>query len=383
MGCGISGDAQHHAFGRYWPVEWRLFHTCSHSWCFTWKSINFTLPWDACGHKLAHSGAWSFESHPCRPNCIELSWVLRRWSTSYVPRYLFTCCQISDADAVAIGRCKANKEHPHPFNQTLTGQKLSGVVDSSVNQLYVTGTEVYLLNGDKCVVGQHVIIQPSHLNSPTFIACLHEIIQQVGSQNHNNSKPDGLLLETVDSSRTSTKFRMPRLQNVNEWSFVPISVSSGLLLCQELFVKYFSRTYYALSILSTISTPTNVQPVGFVIFIKNMCGPSVEHWLCSISPTEMTSFCRMWFPWANAIAMSWEGACRLLWTLLAQMIALKDSEASVAKRMAGLNRRIWAGRCKIMWNFDFLNQSHVHWAVLSKKFLIACSTLSWITIITH
>ena len=149
---------------------------------------------------------------------------------------------------------------------------------------------MYLLNGDKCVIGQHVIVQPSHLNSLTFIACLHEIIQQVGSPNHNNSKPDGLLLETVDSSRTSTKFRMPQLQNVNEWSFVPISVSSGLLLSQEPFVKYFSRTYYAPSILSTIATPPNVQPVGFIIFIKNVCRPSVKHRLCSISPIQMTSF---------------------------------------------------------------------------------------------
>ena len=78
--------------------------------------------------------------------------------------------KISDADAVAIGRGKTNKEHPCPFNQTLTGQKLPGVADSSINQLYVTGTEVYLLNSDKCVIGQHMIIQPSHLNSLTFIA---------------------------------------------------------------------------------------------------------------------------------------------------------------------------------------------------------------------
>ncbi|KAF8966226.1 hypothetical protein BDZ97DRAFT_1657897 [Flammula alnicola] len=90
-------------------------------------------------------------------------------------------------------------------------------------QLYVTGREVCLLNGDKCVVGQHVIVQPPRPNMPTFIACLREIIQQVGSQNHDNSRPDGLLLETVDSSNTSTKFQMPRLQYLNEWSFVPIS----------------------------------------------------------------------------------------------------------------------------------------------------------------
>lgn len=129
-----------------------------------------------------------------------------------------------------LGRCKTDQQqHPQPFNQTLTGTKLPSVVDASTvpSQSYVTGTEVCLLNGDKCMVGQHVIVQAPHPNMGTFIACLREIIQQVGSQNYNNSRPDGLLLETIDSSGFSTKFQMPRLQyrNVTEWSFVPISVS--------------------------------------------------------------------------------------------------------------------------------------------------------------
>lgn len=123
-----------------------------------------------------------------------------------------------------LGRCKGDKQQPRRFNQTLTGTKLPGVVGVSESHVYVTGTEVCLLNGDKCIVGQHVIVQSHRPDMSTFVACLREIIQQVGSQNHNNSKPDGLLLETVDSSSISQKFQMPRLRSQNEWSFVPISV---------------------------------------------------------------------------------------------------------------------------------------------------------------
>ena len=140
---------------------------------------------------------------------------------------------VSKAD-VFLGKCKTDQQqHPHPFNQTLTGTKLPGVVGASTDQRYVTGTEICLLNGDKCMVGQHVIVQPGHPNMPTFIACLHEIIQQVSSQNHNNSKPNGLLLETIDSSSMSTRFQMPRLQYQNEWSFIPISVSFTLILSSD------------------------------------------------------------------------------------------------------------------------------------------------------
>lgn len=140
---------------------------------------------------------------------------------------------VSKADEF-LGKCKTDKQQcPCPFNQTLTGTKLPGVVGASADQRYVTGTEICLLNGDKCVVGQHVIVQPPHPNMPTFVACLHEIILQVGSQNHDNSKPDGLLLETIDSSFTSTRFQMPRLQYQNEWSFVPISVRFTLILSSD------------------------------------------------------------------------------------------------------------------------------------------------------
>ena len=120
-----------------------------------------------------------------------------------------------------LGRCKDDKQQPHCFNQTLTGMKLPGVVGVSESHVYITGTEVCLLNGDKCVVGQHVTVQSHGPNMSTLIACLCEIIQQVGSQNHNNSKPDGLLLETIDSLSISQKedFTLPHRFHVESmWS---------------------------------------------------------------------------------------------------------------------------------------------------------------------
>ena len=64
---------------------------------------------------------------------------------------------------------------------------------------------------------------------------------------------------------------------------------------------------------------------------------------------------RIRLPWANAWAMSREGAWQLEWTLFAWIMALKDSKASVANRMAGPNHRIWSVRCKKIWNFGLLN----------------------------
>jgi len=140
---------------------------------------------------------------------------------------------LSQSDELS-GKCKTNKQQdPCPFNQTLTGTKLPGIVGASADQRYVTEMEICLLNGDKCMVGQHVIVWPPYPNMPTFIACLREIIQQVGSQNHDNSKPDGLLLETIDLSSISTRFQMPHLQYRNEWSFILISVSFTPILSSD------------------------------------------------------------------------------------------------------------------------------------------------------
>ena len=98
---------------------------------------------------------------------------------------------------------------------------------ASAQPFYITNTGVNLLNGDNCVLGQHIIIQQHSRSAGVgrpFIACVREILQQVGSVNHANSQPDGLLVQTVAHNDMSGRLKMPRLILQDEWLFVPLSV---------------------------------------------------------------------------------------------------------------------------------------------------------------
>jgi hypothetical protein len=142
-----------------------------------------------------------------------------------------------------LGRCKRDKLEPRPFAETITGTHLPGVfhcMPGHPRRMFVTASEVYLLNGDRCRPGQHVIIQRHDVNlntgilssvGPAFIACVREIIQQHGSQNYDNSQPDGILVQTVHSSDVAAQFQMPALKYKDEYSFVPLTVSA---LCLQL-----------------------------------------------------------------------------------------------------------------------------------------------------
>jgi hypothetical protein len=84
--------------------------------------------------------------------------------------------------------------------QTQTGAKLPNTFHSSPpHALYVTSTEVFLVNNDRCIIGQHVIVQQrlGHGFGQPFIAIVREIIQQVGSSNHDDGRADGLLLQSI------------------------------------------------------------------------------------------------------------------------------------------------------------------------------------------
>src|SRR5437879_2259482 len=107
---------------------------------------------------------------------------------------------------------------------TVTGQKLPNLLSSSPfpQRLYGTCDYIYLYNGDKCTIGEHVLArhhrphEEIHPN-PTFIARIVEVIQQVGSPAHMQGWGDGILLQMVDLSGPNTKYQMPQLLLKNEW----------------------------------------------------------------------------------------------------------------------------------------------------------------------
>jgi hypothetical protein len=193
-----------------------------------------------------------------------------------------------------LGRCKRDKHEPRPFAETITGTRLPGVFHSTPGhpqRLFVTGSEVHLLNGDRCRPRQHVIIQHHDVDvntgvsssvGPAFIACVREIIQQHGSQNYDNSQPDGILVQTVLSSDVAAQFQMPALKYKDEYSFVPLSVSVLSLKLKLEFAETFSRISFAPLIRSTIAQLTTARQVAFVMFIKNVYGASSNDQLSSI-----------------------------------------------------------------------------------------------------
>lgn len=83
---------------------------------------------------------------------------------------------------------------------------------------------MHLVNGDKCVVGQHVIARPPSGLGMTIIARVVEILQIVGSVEDYSGQPSRVLLRGVDVVRPATKYRMPHIDLTNEFSMVRFTV---------------------------------------------------------------------------------------------------------------------------------------------------------------
>ncbi|KAF8180356.1 hypothetical protein BJ912DRAFT_1023704 [Pholiota molesta] len=138
---------------------------------------------------------------------------------STVPKYLGIPASLCSS---VLGQCKRDKTGPHFFSQTLTGLRLPSASTSHGGAQYETSEYVYLMNGDKCSVGQYVIAQLPH-SGALFIACVREILQRVGSENHRNQQADGILIQSAQITTISQKFQMPELAIQDKFSFVPIS----------------------------------------------------------------------------------------------------------------------------------------------------------------
>jgi hypothetical protein len=85
------------------------------------------------------------------------------------------------------------------------------------------------LNGDKCNIGQWVLVsQPG--GSPPKVSCIQEIIQRIGSENERSARPDVILLQHGVISAFSEPYRMPCVSLDNNWTLVPLQV------CSESFI---------------------------------------------------------------------------------------------------------------------------------------------------
>ncbi|KAJ7659053.1 hypothetical protein DFH06DRAFT_1326896 [Mycena polygramma] len=110
----------------------------------------------------------------------------------------------------------SDKRGPRTVENTLTGQHIPGW--STKTGLFQTNASLTLHNGDHCVPGNFIIAQNPQSLGETFVARVEEIIQQTGSLAAFSSKPDGVLLQHALINTTHSRYGMPSIQLLNQWS---------------------------------------------------------------------------------------------------------------------------------------------------------------------
>ncbi|KAH9482318.1 hypothetical protein JR316_0004416 [Psilocybe cubensis] len=129
---------------------------------------------------------------------------------------------------IMVGECQRNVTAPLLWNQTLTGARmftnvLGRMGPSNCTPLYYSCKNVVLQNGDRCGIGQCVILQED-TGLSTYLGSVKEILQEVGSPNYHDNQADGVLVQIQQPDVSNNQgLHMPRLVPVNRWRFVPLT----------------------------------------------------------------------------------------------------------------------------------------------------------------
>ncbi|KAF8180489.1 hypothetical protein K438DRAFT_1908238 [Mycena galopus ATCC 62051] len=115
--------------------------------------------------------------------------------------------------------------YSRPIHETLTGQHTQQF--SNVPGTFRTCRNLTLNNGDVCIPGSFVIVQPQDRVGETIVGCVDEIIQHVGSVNSHASLPDGVLIRKGILLRGRPRYGMPSVITSGEWQLCQIDA----LLC--------------------------------------------------------------------------------------------------------------------------------------------------------
>lgn len=83
---------------------------------------------------------------------------------------------------------------------------------------------MFLYNGDKCSINQHVIVQKPNPPSETFVGVVKEILQIKGSNADLSRQPEAILIQAATSTRPSTTYRMPFIELTDIWCLIPLQV---------------------------------------------------------------------------------------------------------------------------------------------------------------
>ena len=138
----------------------------------------------------------------------------------------------------ASGECKSDQEKPWPFSKTNTGPRLpTALAASQSTQLFKTSGSVFLVNEDKCCIGNFVMVQSlPYPNSMPSIARVVEIVQRVRLAADCQGIPDAVLLQQVEVLGMSPHLMMPCVLMQDSWKLIQYQVCIDML--EILFLKF-------------------------------------------------------------------------------------------------------------------------------------------------
>ncbi|KAJ7145018.1 hypothetical protein C8R46DRAFT_1232351 [Mycena filopes] len=116
----------------------------------------------------------------------------------------------------AGGVCVADNSKPKSGNNTLTKRHIPAWEPGP--HLFQTQKNLSLHNGDVCEPGSFVIVHRLQQLGQTFVARVQEILQRSGSQASFASQPDIILLQHVFIDNSRTRYGMPSIQFLDEWT---------------------------------------------------------------------------------------------------------------------------------------------------------------------
>lgn len=127
------------------------------------------------------------------------------------------------------GSCEPDSLPWRPYHATETGHQFPNALSSLPQETlngnnFRTCNAVILMNGDKCIPDQWVLIHSRAHHAP-IIAQMKEAIQRRGSPADISSTPDAILLQCGKLQEIVKPYSMPSVRHDVSFLLLPIEVS--------------------------------------------------------------------------------------------------------------------------------------------------------------
>lgn len=141
------------------------------------------------------------------------------------------CCKILIADRFVLGACTLEPKIAQSWAQTKVGK--TRVPPPSLARegiVFKTAKDVILLSGDKCAVGDWVLVRDDGVDTTgQHVACLEEILQVQDSEDAMHGLASFIVVRAAELAGVLDPLLMPKLHLQDQYFIVRVQVSAKLM----------------------------------------------------------------------------------------------------------------------------------------------------------